>query len=67
MLLSAAELADLTGRKRPSAQARWLAGAGMRFVLGADGRPRVLRAEVERYMLSGPVKQIEPRLRIASL
>ena len=67
MFLSPAELAELTGLKRPSAQARWLAQAGLRHVLGADGRPRVLRAEVERAMLGGPVKQRPPQLRIASL
>jgi hypothetical protein len=67
MLLTAAELAELTGLKRPSAQARWLAQAGLRHVLGADGRPRVLRAEVERAMLGGPVKARDPQLRVAGL
>jgi hypothetical protein len=67
MFLTAAELAELTGLKRPSAQARWLAQAGLRHVLAADGRPRVLRAEVERAMLGGPVRQAEPRLRVGSL
>ena len=67
MFLSQAELAELTGLKRPSAQARWLAQAGLRHVLGADGRPRVLRAEVERHMLSGPVNARPPQLRVASL
>ena len=67
MFLTATELTELTGLKRPSAQARWLAQAGLRHVLGADGRPKVLRAEVERHMLSGPVRQAEPRLRVGSL
>ena len=52
MFLSADEVRELTGRTRASAQVRWLAGNGLRFVLGADGRPRVLRAEVEGRLLS---------------
>jgi len=67
MFLTPDELAILTGRKRASSQIRWLAQAGIRHVLAADGRPRVLRAEVERAMLGGPARQSEPRLRIASL
>jgi hypothetical protein len=54
VFLSQTELADLTGRRRSSAQIRWLSAQNLRFVLGADGRPRVLRAEVERAMLSAP-------------
>jgi hypothetical protein len=60
VFLSQTELTELTGLKRGSAQARWLAQAGLRHVLAADGRPRVLRAEVERRMLSGPVRR-EPK------
>ena len=67
MFLTPDELATLTGRKRASSQIRWLAQAGIRHVLAADGRPRVLRAEVERAMLGGAARQPEPRLRIASL
>jgi len=66
MFLSQTELADLTGRKRSSSQIRWLSSNGLRFVLGADGRPRVLRAEVEGRLLSKrPVR--EPRLRVGAL
>ena len=66
MFLSANELADLTGRTRASAQVRWLAGNGLRFVLGADGRPRVLRAEVEGKLLSKRPAR-EPRVRVGVL
>ena len=52
MFLTPSELIDLTGRTRASAQVRWLSGNGLRFVCGADGRPRVLRAEVEGRLLS---------------
>jgi len=67
MFLTLAELAELTGRKLAKAQAAWLAQAGLRHVLGADGRPRVLRQEVERAMLGGPVKARDPQLRVAGL
>ena len=66
MFLSADELAMLTGRTRASAQVRWLAGNGLRFVCGADGRPRVLRAEVEGRLLSKRPAR-EPRVRVAVL
>ena len=33
----------------------------------ADGQVRVFRAEVERMMLSGPVKPREPALRLVNL
>ena len=67
MFLTAAELAELTGLKRGSAQARWLAQAGLRHVLGADGRPRVLRAEVERLLSNGPPPRRYPELRLGAL
>ena len=66
MFLTPAELADLTGRTRPSAQIRWLSRAGMRYAIGADGGIKVLRAEVEQYLLSGPVQTREPVLRLVN-
>ena len=67
MFLSPDDLSELTGLKRPSAQVRWLSRAGMRYAISADGGVRVLRAEVERYLLSGPVKPREPTLRLVNL
>ena len=66
MFLTPSDLIELTGRTRASAQVRWLAAQGLRFVLGADGRPRVLRAEVEGRMLSKRPAR-EPRVRVAVL
>ena len=66
MFLSPDDLARLTGLQRPSAQLRWLAAHGWKFEVDRFGRPVVLRAEAERRMLGGPVRQ-EPRLRVASL
>lgn len=47
ILLTDAELQTLTGYRRPSKQIDWLRQHGVRFMVGADGRPRVLRAELE--------------------
>jgi hypothetical protein len=66
MFLTPTELAELCGRKRSSSQIRWLAAQNLRFVLGADGRPRVLRAEVEGRLLSKRPAR-EPRVRVAVL
>jgi hypothetical protein len=66
VFLSAAELIELCGRKRSSSQIAWLAAQGLRFVCGADGRPRVLRAEVEGRLLSKRPAR-EPRLRVGAL
>ena len=67
MFLTQSELIELTARKRASGQISWLAQAGLRYVIGADGRPRVLRQEVERAMLGGPVKARDPQIRVGTL
>lgn len=54
MLLSKTELEELTDRKRAKEQIAWLVKRGYRFEIGGAGRVKVLRAEVERHMLSGP-------------
>jgi hypothetical protein len=66
MFLTPDDLRDLTGLRRSSAQIRWLSAQGLRYVLGADGRPRVLRAEVEGRLLSKRPAR-EPRLRVGAL
>lgn len=52
MFLTAAELAELTGYRRPSAQLRWLREHRWRFEVNAVGHPRVARAYFERRMVS---------------
>lgn len=47
MLLTRAEVVDLTGLQRKSRQIRWLREQGIRHWVGADGHPRVPRAEIE--------------------
>jgi len=46
VFLTAEELADLTGLKRPSAQARWLEREGWPVERDAKGRPLLLRSVV---------------------
>lgn len=46
MFLTPAELRDLTGLKRPSAQYRWLDRAGWPVERDAKGRPLLLRSVV---------------------
>ncbi len=53
MILSDAELAELTGFVRPSKQAEWLRANGFIFRLGADGHPKVLTAHVHKIMGAG--------------
>lgn len=50
MFLSAEELEQLTGRKRWSAQIRWLRDHHWAFTVRADGRPVVARREAERQL-----------------
>ena len=50
MFLTADEVADLTGLKRPTAQASWLRANGWPVEVDAGGRPKVLRSVVEARM-----------------
>lgn len=50
MFLTADEVEDLTGLKRPSAQAHWLRANGWPVETDAAGRPKVLRSVVEARM-----------------
>lgn len=54
LFLTDAELAELTGRKRASAQIRWLTDNGWRFAVTLGGRPRVARDEFDARMLTTP-------------
>lgn len=64
MFLTAAELAELTGYVRPSAQVRWLRARHWRFELNAAGHPRVARAYLEKRMVAregaGAVESASP-------
>lgn len=60
MFLSAAEIFELTKRKKPSAQMRRLRAMGVDFKPDGDGKPLVLKSVVERWAGGKPAKNQEP-------
>lgn len=62
LLLSRSEMVELTGYTQAAAQFRWLRMRGWKHDVGADGRPRVLRAEMERHMLGSKSRTKELNL-----
>lgn len=62
MFLTAEELAELTERSQAAAQIRWLVSRGWRHEVGANGRPKVLRAEAERHLLGSKARTRELNL-----
>jgi len=65
MLLTAADIEELTGRKRAAAQRRALDAMGIVYLVGPDGHPRVLRSLVERMMGGEPRAMLpEPELEL---
>lgn len=51
LLLTPAEVADLTGTPQRRRQMGWLREHGFAWEVGADGRVKVLRAAVEARMM----------------
>lgn len=64
MFMTPEEVADLTGRSRASAQIRWLDDHRFGYVIGADGRPKVLRDVVLARLGDSQQQKKEPRLRL---
>lgn len=60
MFLTPDELRELTGRRRPSAQIRWLRDHRWAFAERADGRPAVSRREAERQLETGAPRRAAP-------
>ncbi len=62
MFLSSEDVEALTGYRKPALQRRWLLANGYRFDVRADGRPALLRSQVEaRQHVTGRVtSRIEP-------
>lgn len=60
MFLTRDELRVLTGRLRPSAQARWLRDHGYRHTVNALGAPVVAVAEANRKLVGGVKVAQEP-------
>lgn len=67
-LLSQEEIEILTGLKRPTFQCKWLRENAIVFLVGADGKPKVLTASlmsrVDKNIKNGNRKQKEPEVRV---
>lgn len=67
MFMTRDELKDLTGGKRPSSIMHWLDAENIRYAIGLDGWPRVLRSVI--LIRFGDINQTqaihEPRLHLA--
>jgi hypothetical protein len=64
MFLSANDLWELTGYKRPDKQAEWLRSRAYPFDMDAHGRPKVLRTAVERRLGGKVEREREPQLHL---
>ncbi len=62
MFMTQDEVADMTGYLRPKDQVRWLQAEKFGFVIGADGKPKVLR-QVVLARLGGHAEKKGPELR----
>lgn len=47
MFLSQQEIQDLTGYKVQKKQIQWLRENGIKFLVGCDGKPRVMESHLE--------------------
>lgn len=62
MFMTPDEVADMTGYLRPRDQVRWLQEWKFGYVIGADGKPKVLR-QVVLARLGGHAERKGPELR----
>lgn len=61
LTLTRSELIELTGKKRPTAIARWLQDNGFSFRIAADGYPRVDRNHYHLVMCGSQSKSLGRR------
>ncbi len=66
MFLTELELQTLSGKLKPSAQARWLKAEKIAHIIGGDGKPKVLRDLVVARLGGAAQTRPEPQLRLAS-
>jgi hypothetical protein len=59
MFLTEAELRQLTGKSRHTAQIRWLQRERWRFTVNALGAPVVANAEASRKLVGGATKRTQ--------
>lgn len=60
MFLTPIQIEQLTGRRKPALQRKWLLEHGYRFEVRADGRPAVLAAAVEARLSGRVTGRVEP-------
>ncbi|MBP8788271.1 MAG: DUF4224 domain-containing protein [Azonexus sp.] len=65
MFLTREELIELSGGRRPSSICAWLDGEGIRYALGRDRWPRVLRSVILVRLGNATQANHEPRLHLA--
>lgn len=59
MILTADDVERITGKARPSAQARWLAAHGWRFARNARGEVVIHELEAERHLYGGAASKAD--------
>ncbi|MDU9394593.1 DUF4224 domain-containing protein [Pseudomonas sp. zfem002] len=64
MFMTADEVADMTSCARPKEQIRWLEAERFGYVLGADGKPKVLRQVVIARLGGHAERKKGPELRL---
>lgn len=57
--LTREEIVELTGVKHKSTQLKQLAEQGVKFILGRDGHPKVLRKSIEERLGNSVKAEIE--------
>jgi hypothetical protein len=62
VFLSPEDVEALTGYRKPALQRRWLVANGYRFDVRADGRPALLRSQVEarQHVAARVTLRVEP-------
>ncbi|MCY1296565.1 hypothetical protein D9M70_459550 [compost metagenome] len=66
IFLTEEELRALSGKQKATAQARWLKSANIPYIVGGDGKPKVLREKVLERLGGAAQTRDEPKLRLAS-
>ncbi|MHC5351653.1 DUF4224 domain-containing protein [Metapseudomonas furukawaii] len=60
------ELRAVSGKQKASAQVRWLKSEKIPYIMGGDGKPKVLREKVLERLGGSAQTRDEPKLRLAS-
>jgi hypothetical protein len=67
MFLTDEEIFNLTGYKQTASQIKWLRQNGFKFLIGGDGKPRIMTSYLESiigsYNISTPKKRVEPNFK----